>query len=57
MEVAQVNHIGKNLDSFAKAALGRGAYHIDDAAIVHTVAALDAVFRSVDAKGAWEPVA
>ena len=57
VEVPQVNHIGQNLESFAKAALGRGSYHIDDAGIVHTVAALEAVFRSVDERGAWQQVA
>lgn len=51
------NHIGLNLDSFAAAALGRGRFHIDDAGIVHTVAALEAVFRSAEADGAWQPVA
>lgn len=48
-----VNHVGINLDSFAAAALGRGTFHIDDAGIVHTVAALEAVFRSAESNGAW----
>jgi predicted dehydrogenase len=51
-----VNHIGMNLESFAAAALAEGTYHIDDDGIVHTVAALEAVFRSVDAHGAWQTV-
>ena len=55
-ELADTEHIRLNLESFASAALGRGAFHIEDAAIVHTVAALDAVFRSVDAGGAWQEV-
>ena len=37
-------------------ALGQGAYHIDDAAILHTVSALEAVFRSAEADGAWQMV-
>jgi predicted dehydrogenase len=55
-ELPAVNHVGMNLDSFAAAALGRGRFHIDDAGIVHTVAALEAVFRSADANGAWQAV-
>jgi predicted dehydrogenase len=51
-----VNHVAINLDSFARAALRQGAFHIDDAGIVHTVAALEAVFRSAEAKGAWQSV-
>jgi predicted dehydrogenase len=54
IELPQVNHIGMNLDSFAAAAQGKGQYHIDDAGIVGTTAALDALFRSVDADGAWQ---
>jgi predicted dehydrogenase len=55
-ELPDAEHIRLNLESFASAALGRGAFHIDDAGILHTVAALDAVFRSVDANGAWQEV-
>jgi predicted dehydrogenase len=51
------NHIGQNLDSFATTALGRGAYQIDDAGIVHTVAALEAVFQSAERNGAWQEIA
>jgi predicted dehydrogenase len=51
------NHLVQNLESFADAALGRGAFHIDAAGILHTVGALEAVFRSVDADGAWQMVA
>jgi predicted dehydrogenase len=51
-----VNHVAINLDSFAAAALGQGAFHIDDAGIVHTVAALEAVFRSTEQNGAWQAV-
>lgn len=57
VDLPQVNHIGMNLDAFAAAALGRGRYHIDDAAILHTVAALEAVFDSAAAGGAWRDVA
>jgi predicted dehydrogenase len=56
IDLEETNHIGMNLESFARAALGQGAYHIDDAGILHTVAALDAVFRSAEADGAWQPV-
>ncbi|MBI3436635.1 MAG: Gfo/Idh/MocA family oxidoreductase, partial [Proteobacteria bacterium] len=55
-EVAQSNHIASNIESFARAALGQGRYHIDDEGILHTVAALEAVFNSVAAGGAWQPV-
>jgi predicted dehydrogenase len=48
------NHLGQNIESFAAAALGRGTFHIDDAGIVNTIAALEAVFRSADADGAWQ---
>jgi predicted dehydrogenase len=51
-----INHLGLNLESFAAAALGRGRFHIDPAGILHTAAALDAVFRSVDADGGWQQV-
>jgi predicted dehydrogenase len=56
-EAPQTNHIGMNIESFARAALGEGAYHIDDAGILHTVAALEAVFKSADANGAWQQIA
>jgi hypothetical protein len=36
--------------------LGQGVYHIDDAAILHTVSTLEAVFRSAEADGAWQMV-
>jgi predicted dehydrogenase len=55
-EVAQTNHIGANLDSFAAAALGKGRFQIDDAGIVHTVAALEAVFDSAERNGAWRDI-
>jgi predicted dehydrogenase len=51
------NHIGANLESFAAAALGRGRFHIDDPGILHTVAALEAVFLSAEHNGAWQEVA
>jgi predicted dehydrogenase len=50
------NHLGQNLDAFAAAALGRGKFPIDADGILHTVAALDAVFRSAEADGAWQMV-
>jgi predicted dehydrogenase len=49
-------HLGRNLDYFAKAALGQGAFPISPAGILQTVAALEAVFKSVDANGAWMAV-
>jgi predicted dehydrogenase len=52
-DVPQTNHIGANLDSFAAAALGQGTFQIDDAGIVHTVAALEAVFNSAEKGGEW----
>lgn len=51
-----VNHVGLNLESFAAAALGKAKFHIDDEGIVHTVAALEAVFRSVESDGAWQAI-
>jgi predicted dehydrogenase len=50
------NHLGRNLDFFAKAVMGQGAFPISPAGILQTAAALDAVFRSVDARGAWMEV-
>jgi predicted dehydrogenase len=47
------NSLGRNLDYFAKAVLGQGAFPIPPAGIVQTAAALEAVFKSVDADGAW----
>lgn len=50
------NHLGRNLDFFAKAALGQGAFPITPEGILQTAAALEAVFKSVDADGAWMAV-
>ncbi len=47
------NHLGRNLDYFVKAALGQGAFPISPAGILQTASALEAVFKSVDADGAW----
>jgi predicted dehydrogenase len=55
-DVPQTNHIGANLDSFAAAALGKGKFQIDDTGIVHTVAALEAVFDSAEQNGAWREI-
>ena len=49
-------HLGRNLNYFAKAALGQGAFPISPAGILQTAAALEAVFKSVDADGAWMAV-
>ncbi len=50
------NHLGENLESFAAAALARRPFPIDPAGILQTASALDAVFRSVEADGAWHAV-
>ncbi|MBI4365977.1 MAG: Gfo/Idh/MocA family oxidoreductase [Deltaproteobacteria bacterium] len=50
------NHLGRNLDYFAKAALGQGAFPISPEGILQTASALEAVFKSVDADGAWMAV-
>jgi predicted dehydrogenase len=49
-------HLGRNLDYFAKAALGQGAFPIPPDGILQTAAALEAVFKSVEANGAWMTV-
>jgi predicted dehydrogenase len=51
------DHLRMNLEVFAAAALERRAFPIDADGILHTVAALEAVFLSAEAKGAWQPVA
>jgi predicted dehydrogenase len=55
-EMQPINHLGLNLEQFGAAALARAPFPIDHAGIVQTVAALEAVFRSVDAGGAWQNV-
>lgn len=50
------NHLGRNLDYFAKAAMGQGTFPIPPDGILQTAAALEAVFKSVDANGAWMEV-
>jgi predicted dehydrogenase len=49
-------HLGRNLDYFAKAAMGQGTFPIPPAGILQTAAALEAVFKSVDANGTWMTV-
>ena len=49
-------HLGRNLDYFAKATLGQGTFPISPAGILQTAAALEAVFKSVDADGTWMTV-
>ncbi|HLL26623.1 MAG TPA: Gfo/Idh/MocA family oxidoreductase [Xanthobacteraceae bacterium] len=56
IELDATNSVGLNLESFARAALGEGRYQIDDEGILHTVAALDALFRSTAANGAWQEI-
>lgn len=50
------NHLGRNLDYFARAALGQGTFPISPEGILQTAAALEAVFKSADADGAWQTV-
>jgi predicted dehydrogenase len=50
------NHLGRNLDYFAKAVLGEGTFPIPPEGILQTASALEAVFKSVDANGAWMAV-
>ena len=50
------NHLGRNLDYFARAAMGQATFPIPPAGILQTAAALEAVFKSVDADGAWMAV-
>ncbi len=50
------NHLGRNLDYFAKAAMGQGTFPISPEGILQTASALEAVFKSVDADGAWMTV-
>jgi predicted dehydrogenase len=50
------NHLGRNLDYFAKAALGQGTFPISPEGILQTASALEAVFKSVDTDGAWMEV-
>jgi predicted dehydrogenase len=56
IELDKTNHVGLNLESFARAALGKGAYQIDDEGILHTVAVLDALFHSTATNGAWQEI-
>jgi predicted dehydrogenase len=56
IQLPGTNHVGLNLESFARAALGQGAYQVDDEGILHTVATLDALFRSTAANGAWQDI-
>ncbi|HXX09223.1 MAG TPA: Gfo/Idh/MocA family oxidoreductase [Pseudolabrys sp.] len=50
------NHLGRNLDHFAKAILGQEPFPIPPEGILQTASALEAVFKSVDANGAWMTV-
>ncbi|HVZ53462.1 MAG TPA: Gfo/Idh/MocA family oxidoreductase [Pseudolabrys sp.] len=56
IDCAPDNHLGRNLDYFAKAALGQGTFPISPEGILQTAAALEAVFKSADADGAWMTV-
>jgi len=46
-------HLGRNIDDFAKAVLNKTAFPIDHAGILQTAGALEAVFKSAEANGAW----
>jgi len=50
------NHLGRNLDYFAKAVMGQAGFPISPDGILQTASALEAVFKSVDADGAWMQV-
>jgi predicted dehydrogenase len=50
------NHLGENLDAFAAAAAARQPFVISPDGILQTAGALDAVFRSAEADGAWRMV-
>ena len=50
------NHLGMNLNYFAMAALKQGSFPISPDGILQTASALEAVFKSVDANGAWMDV-
>lgn len=50
------NHLGRNLQDFANAVLGKAPFPIPPAGILQTAAALEAVFKSVEAGGAWMDV-
>jgi predicted dehydrogenase len=52
----QDNHLGRNLDYFGKAVMGQGTFPISPDGILQTASALEAVFKSVDANGAWMDV-
>ena len=56
IDLAADFHLGRNLDYFAKAALGQGTFPISPAGILQTASALEAVFKSVEADGAWMTV-
>jgi hypothetical protein len=47
------NHLGRNLADFASAALDERSFPISPDGILQTAAALEAIFKSVDAGGAW----
>ena len=50
------NHLGRNLADFAEAVLAKRAFPIPPDGILQTAAALEAVFKSADADGAWTNV-
>ena len=56
IERPQDNHLGRNLDYFAKAVMGQGSFPISPDGILQTASALEAVFKSADANGAWMEV-
>jgi predicted dehydrogenase len=55
-DYAADNHLGMNLNFFAKAAMGQGTFPIPPEGILQTAAALEAVFKSAEANGAWMTV-
>jgi predicted dehydrogenase len=57
MDFPAYDHLREHVEAFAAAALGRSKPPIEPDEILHTVAVLDALFRSVDADGRWQTVA
>jgi predicted dehydrogenase len=50
------NALGRNLEHFAKAVKGQCVFPIPPDGVLQTAAALEAVFKSVEANGAWMDV-
>jgi predicted dehydrogenase len=55
-DLPQTDHLRENVDAFAAAVAGERRFAIEPAGILHTVAALEAVFRSTEQGGTWQTV-